>query len=65
MIMENHAGTTTTTTTTNTMERDNVCFCCYHQNHKNLRGRKKQKDILAGFPKKNYMPTHLKGAYQV
>lgn len=55
MIMENHAGTTTTTT--NTMERDHVCFCCYHQNHKNLRGRKNKKTFLLDFQKKNCLPT--------
>lgn len=54
MMMEIHAGTTTTTT----MERDNVCFCCYYQNHKNSRGRKNKKTFLAGFSKE--MPTYPK-----
>lgn len=54
MMMEIHAGTTTTTT----MERDNVCFCCYSQNHKNSRGRKNKKTFLAGFSKE--MPIYPK-----
>lgn len=62
MMMENHAGTTTTTTT---MERDNVCFCCYYQNHKNLRGRINKKTFLLDFQKKKKKAYPPQSAYQV